>query len=193
MANGCKEATEETWERLRPTIERIVMYRRCTVAAAQMALIEACAQGRIRALWLGYYDSPCPLIPKMDWIGADIDLHNDRVIKANGERMAYVGFSRDDLEGWLVSSDLPGRPPVRADELPRRPASKEEIREEMRAVYVEVTKPPNLKEVPKHVQPRLLKRGVEASERFIAEIAAEPEFANLRRKPGKTLASERAK
>src|SRR5215831_13261410 len=84
MANGRHEATEEAWERLRPTIERIVMKRRCTVAEAQMALIEACAQGRIRALWLGYYDPPCPLIPKMDWIGADIDLNNDRVIKANG-------------------------------------------------------------------------------------------------------------
>src|SRR5215831_4067190 len=67
MANGRHEATEEAWERLRPTIERIVMKRRCTVAEAQMALIEACAQGRIRALWLGYYDPPCPLSRR--WIG----------------------------------------------------------------------------------------------------------------------------
>src|SRR6185437_4058805 len=94
----------ETWERLKPTIERLRTTRNCTVAEAQLALIEACSQGEIRTIWLGYYDPPCPLISKMDWIGADIDLYNDRIVKADGKRMAYVGFSRDDLEGWLTLS-----------------------------------------------------------------------------------------
>jgi hypothetical protein len=88
----------EVWLLLRPTIERIAAVQRCTVAEAQLRLIDACASGKIRARWLGYYEQTCPPIPKTDWIGADIDLDSDRIVKADGNRMAYVGFSRDDLE-----------------------------------------------------------------------------------------------
>jgi hypothetical protein len=93
----------------------------------------------------------------------------------------------EDIQHWL------GQPAVNAEEPPRRAASKEEIRMELRAVYAASTKPPNVKEAPKAVQPRLHERGLEAAERYIAEIADEAEFQKLRRKPGKTIASERAK
>jgi hypothetical protein len=144
-----------------------------------MALIEACAQGRIRALWLGYYDPPCPLIPKMDWIGADIDLNNDRVIKANGECMAYVGFSRDDLEGWLASSDLPGiplgSPPTESPQ--RKNPTDGMIRAKIREVYSEEKaagrRVPNINQTPKLVRKKLNADGYVTSDKNIKKIADE--------------------
>jgi hypothetical protein len=93
---------------------------------------------------------------------------------------------------YIAEASAAGKSDI-SERLQRRPASKEEIRAELRAVYAAAATPPNVKQVPKQVQPRLHERGLEASERHIAEIADEPEFARLRRAPGKTIASERPK
>jgi hypothetical protein len=93
---------------------------------------------------------------------------------------------------WVYVAQELGKSDCR-EELPRRRASKEEIREELRAVYAAAAAPPNIKQAPKLVKPRLHSHGLEASERYIAEIADETEFAKLRRAPGRTIASERPK
>lgn len=71
-------------------------------------------------------------------------------------------------------------------------ASKEQIRNEIRAAYNKAgNRPPNIKQIPKVVQPRLRNRGLDASENQIAGIAGEKEFKTRRRLPGKTIKSER--
>jgi hypothetical protein len=104
---------------------------------------------------------------------------------------------RNGVPHWiylLKADQLPKfDPAVDHNEVRRRTASKEEIRDEIRAVYAEPGKPPNIKELPKAVQPRLHKLGLEASENHISEIGQEPQFDGLRRRPGKTIASEQLK
>jgi hypothetical protein len=94
---------------------------------------------------------------------------------------------KDSLKQFLASLV----PAADADRKPLRQASKEEVRVEIRAVYKEQFPPPNIKQLPKFVQPRLHKRGLDASENYIAEIGRAPEFDGLRLKPGKTIASQR--
>lgn len=76
---------------------------------------------------------------------------------------------------------------------PLQPAPEAMIRKEIEAVYDAAAgrsePPPNIKRLPKDVRPRLNKQGYDAADRHIADIGCE--FANRRRKPGKTLASER--
>jgi hypothetical protein len=90
------------------------------------------------------------------------------------------------LQLWL------GQPAIVEEPRPR-PASDPQIRAEVRAVYAQAGKPPNVKELPKAVRPRLRKLGLDASESQIARVGDEPEFAALRRRRGKTVASERLK
>jgi hypothetical protein len=98
---------------------------------------------------------------------------------------------RDSLDRFIKTL----APAADADEKkPLRPASKEEIRVEIRAVYSEAgNSPPNIRQLPKVVQPRLHTRGLEASENYIAKVGSEPEFNGARRLAGKTIASERPK
>jgi hypothetical protein len=94
---------------------------------------------------------------------------------------------RQDLLDHLVS-----RPAHNENDKPLRSASEKEIRREVHAVYAEAgERPPNIKQLPKHVRPRLNRRGLDASENRIAEIGGSQEFEGLRRPPGKTIASER--
>ena len=51
-------------------------------------------------------------------------------------------------------------------------------------------KPPNVKEIGKLVQDRLRDKQLDASPRHIQELAGDPRYDGLRRKPGKTVASE---
>jgi hypothetical protein len=67
------------------------------------ALVSICAEGLVRARWTRHYSGAAPAIPKRDWIGADIDWANYRIVKADGAGMAGVDFSEDDLRAWATS------------------------------------------------------------------------------------------
>jgi len=89
---------------------------------------------------------------------------------------------------WEQSND-------EATSLQLKQASKQMIIAEIRRVYDLVQEdkkpPPNIKKLPQLVQARLRDSGHEASARLIQEIGSRPEFTKRRRKPGKTLKSER--
>jgi hypothetical protein len=74
-------------------------------------LISACAEGLVRARWTLHYLGAAPAIHKRDWIGADIDWANHRIVKADGSGMYGVDFSEDDLKAWAT-----GRRPTAAIE-----------------------------------------------------------------------------
>jgi hypothetical protein len=102
---------QERWIPLVVTIDRIMAALKCAVAAAQNALISACAAGEIRSRHGAHHERQCPPLHKSDWIGADIELANDRVVKALGnhpiikaERVGMKGveFSEADLDAWIV-------------------------------------------------------------------------------------------
>jgi hypothetical protein len=95
---------------------------------------------------------------------------------------------KDSLKQFMATL----APAADAHEKTLRPASKEEIRVEIRAVNNDAGKfGPNVRELAKEVKPRLNQRGLDASENSIIEIASDPEFKARRRPLGKTKASER--
>lgn len=73
-------------------------------------------------------------------------------------------------------------------------ASNSQIHAEIRAEYNDCVatgrKPPNLKEIGKLVQDRLRAKQLDASTNRIQDLAGDPRYDGLRRKPGKTVASE---
>ena len=102
---------QERWISLAVTIGLIRSALKCSVAAAQNALISACAAGEIRSCHGAHYERQRPLLRKGDWIGADIELANDRFLKALGndlvvkaERVGMKGveFSEADLNAWIA-------------------------------------------------------------------------------------------
>lgn len=100
-----------------------------------------------------------------------------------------------DLFDWLKRR-FPRQDIARPPQPELNKASDATIRKFVRAVYDEADKnrswPPNKdKELPKKVLERLKEAGFIATERHIAKIGGESEFAARRRKPGKTAASER--
>jgi hypothetical protein len=90
-----------------------------------------------------------------------------------------------------TGSAVPG---AAADEL--RPAPHREIHKAITAAYDQAEaadeKPPNLREIVPLVQAILRAGGYEASGRRIQENAGDDRHNNRRRKPGKTVASERS-
>jgi hypothetical protein len=94
---------------------------------------------------------------------------------------------------YVAKAALPSAQCVEGDETSLRPASKTQIQAIVRAVYAEPGKPPNIRELPKVVRPRLHQLGFDASENQIAGIGNDPEFKRLRRPLGRTVASERTK
>jgi hypothetical protein len=94
------------WQRLGSTIDRIQSAYKISATKARLRLIEACAAGEVRARWFGEHYGRKPAIPRNDWIGADIDLTTERVIKANSESMGLVEFAIADLKDWLGAGDL---------------------------------------------------------------------------------------
>jgi hypothetical protein len=110
---------QERWTSLAVTIDRIMAALTCAVAAAQNALISACAAGEIRSRHGAHHERQCPPLHKSDWIGADIELANDRVVRALGnhpyvkaERVGMKGveFSEADLDAW-ISGESAAQPP----------------------------------------------------------------------------------
>jgi hypothetical protein len=69
----------------------------------------------------------------------------------------------------------------------------EAIRWAYDAAEDEGRKPPNIKELSAAVQPFLQERGFSASGRHIQQLGEDEEFKRRRRRPGKTVASERQK
>jgi hypothetical protein len=102
---------QERWISLAVTIDRIMAALKCAVAVAQNALISASAAGEIRSRHGAHHERQCPPLHKSDWTGADIELANDRVVKALGnhpiikaERVGMKGveFSEADLDAWIA-------------------------------------------------------------------------------------------
>jgi hypothetical protein len=95
---------------------------------------------------------------------------------------------RDSLTSFIA--DLEPAPITAPKQL--RNAPPDLIRREIRTVYLDPTNDqPNVAKLPKFVRSRLNPQGFDASDRQIIKIGGESEFAALRRKPGKTKASER--
>jgi hypothetical protein len=87
----------------------------------------------------------------------------------------HATFERDDVLEWLDAIAEP--------KLKNAPAPI--IREEIAAIYNDpASGQPNIRELPKHVQPRLKARGYKASVRQIQTIGGEPAFRPLRRPVG---------
>jgi hypothetical protein len=78
-----------------------------------------------------------------------------------------------------------------------RRASADKIKEAILAEYDEADvsgrKPPNVKEIVKPVQNRLFDQGLEASGRYIQDLASADVYKNRRRKPGATVFNEQRK
>jgi hypothetical protein len=106
-----------------------------------------------------------------------------------GDRPRYLRHAQSLLPCTVEVSQL------RTADRALRPASKAAIHSAISAEYDEAAsvgrKPPNLTEIAKPVQSRLLDKGFSASGRLIQELAGAEEHARRRRKPGRTLASEK--
>jgi hypothetical protein len=96
---------------------------------------------------------------------------------------------------WSDASN--GESPPRRSPGQLKPAPDRIIIEAIRCVYDAAeaagTKPPNIKELPAAVQPLLQQKGFFASKRRIMQLGEAEEFQRRRRRPGKTVASERRK
>ena len=102
---------QEQWISLADAIERIRTGFKYSVTGAQNALISACEAGDVRSRHGAHFEKQCPPLSKSDWTGADIELANDRVVKALGnhpvvkaERVGMKGveFNEGDLAAWIA-------------------------------------------------------------------------------------------
>lgn len=65
------------------------------------------------------------------------------------------------------------------------------IHREITAVYDSAQNaPPNIKQLPKVVRPRLQGKGYDASEAWIMRLGSDPQHVSRRRRPGRTISSE---
>jgi hypothetical protein len=91
-------------------------------------------------------------------------------------------------------SDAPAAE-VGATALALKPAPEPKIDEAVGAEYdiaqQQGSKPPNVKEIVAPVQQRLRAQGLQASGRQIQQVADAEKYKDLRRKPGRTVASEK--
>jgi hypothetical protein len=82
-------------------VEEVAKHLGISIGAAKVKLIEACHAGLIRAYWRGHVSKSSPLIPRHEWVGADIDVRRQLVILASGERMVFVDVDPEDFRAWL--------------------------------------------------------------------------------------------
>jgi hypothetical protein len=171
-----RDATEIVWDRLNVSPDK-----------ARIRLIEAIASGKVHVT----------IDPKCEQQLVDAATTRDRLYARPDDAFdgALAPLCESAAQGALAHSVLTLCGQVRQDTLvnwldsisePKlRRASAAVIREEVRAVYADpATDRPNIKQLPKHVLPRLRDRGFEASGREIQKIGDEPEFKNLRPKQG---------
>jgi hypothetical protein len=90
----------ENWVSIERTVDFVKTVTGSSLGPTCQTLISICESGEVRARWAAHVSRTLPAIHKRDWIGADIDLANFRVVKANGAGMAGVDFSEDDLNTW---------------------------------------------------------------------------------------------
>ena len=121
--------------------------------------------------------------------------------------LAYCWVPRELCRAWFVHHRLPwptifepdhGEPyPHAAPEPTFRPATVAKINAAITMVNDEAQrkgdKLPNVKQLPPMVRVALAAEGLEASNKRIQELAQAPQHASRRRKPGKTVASERGR
>lgn len=117
-----------------------------------------------------------------DWIAkAPIDAVADGSLKS--KRKSYIAVTTGSVETTPTPAQL------------SIPASDAEIRKAIKDVYdiaeAESKKPPNINQLASVVQPLLEANGHYASTRHIQELGGEPEYQRRRRRPGKTVRSER--
>jgi hypothetical protein len=99
------------------------------------------------------------------------------------------------FSGWPDASEGESQPSRSPGQL-RRAQDRiviEAIRDAYDAAEKAGTKPPNIKELPAAVQPLLQQKGFYCSGRRIMQLGDAEEFTRRRRRPGKTLKSERPK
>jgi hypothetical protein len=98
-------------------------------------------------------------------------------------------------ESGCARSEVATGPAPTSDDF--RPATDDKIDDAITAVYDEAarigSKPPNIKELPKLVSAKLDAIGFVASGALIMKIGDRPAHKKRRRKPGKTIASEKRK
>jgi hypothetical protein len=114
-------------------------------------------------------------------------------------RKAMLALARrhwvSPFSGWPDASEgesQPSRSQVKLKTAPDRIII-EAIRCAYDAAEAAGTKPPNIKELPAAVQPLLQQKGFWASKLRIMQLGEAEEFKRRRRRPGKTVASERRK
>jgi hypothetical protein len=90
----------EHWVSLKGTVDFVKTVTGSSLGPACQTLISICETGEVRARWTQHYSGERPAIHRGDWIGADIDWANFRIVKADGSGMAGVDFSEDDLNHW---------------------------------------------------------------------------------------------
>jgi hypothetical protein len=114
-------ADQGNWVSLVRAVEAVHAVTGGAPGAVYQTLIAICAEGLVRAEWTAHFSRTRPPIRKRDWIGADIDwsVRSGRIVKADGNGMAGVDFSEDDLKCWAAA-----RAPAAAPEHPA-PLSKE--------------------------------------------------------------------
>jgi hypothetical protein len=93
---------QEKWVSLPQAVAIVRAATGLSQGSAQRTLIAICESGDIRTRWTGHYSKTYPPIHKRDWVGADIDWANFRVVKADGAGMAGVDFSEEDLRAWAA-------------------------------------------------------------------------------------------
>jgi hypothetical protein len=98
---------QENWVSLPQAVAIVKAAAGIPQGPAQRTLIAICESGDVRSRWTGHYLKTQPAIHRQDWIGADIDWANFRVVKANGAGMAEVDFSDADLNAWAASQKQP--------------------------------------------------------------------------------------
>jgi hypothetical protein len=150
-----------------------------TANAIYRELAEAIANGRFEARRVYLDDRPRELDPTLCVLDA--------------EPVLAIAHSRRDY-GQYIAQLMAKRHPGAAR---RKRATFSEVRNAITAVYDAANetgaKPPNLVEIIKPVQAMLDRQGFEASGRVIQKLAADPQHDLRRRKPGRTIASERRK
>jgi len=93
---------QEKWVSLAQAVAIVKAAAGLSQGPAQRTLIAICESGDVRAQWTDHYLRGRPAIHKRDWIGADIDWANFRVVKADRAGMLGVDFSEEDLSAWAA-------------------------------------------------------------------------------------------
>ena len=94
-----------TWISLQSAVVAVHAVRGGAPGPVYQTLVNLCADGLVRARWTDHTSKTQPAIPRRDWMGASIDWSSPsgRIVKADGNGMAGVDFSEDDLNDWAKS------------------------------------------------------------------------------------------